>query len=67
LFSEDMDTPSGSATPNPSLAGDRASVAGGAANAGGNVAPTLKQPMIYICGECHHENEIRPRWAAHFK
>ncbi len=20
-----------------------------------------KQPMIYICGECHHENEIRPR------
>jgi DNA-directed RNA polymerase I, II, and III subunit RPABC4 len=20
-----------------------------------------KHPMIYICGECHSENEIRPR------
>ncbi|CAG9816260.1 unnamed protein product [Phaedon cochleariae] len=20
-----------------------------------------KTPMIYICGECHSENEIRPR------
>ncbi|EEC19574.1 RNA polymerases I, II and III shared polypeptide, putative [Ixodes scapularis] len=22
---------------------------------------TVKAPMIYICGECHQENEIRPR------
>nr|CAH7751755.1 unnamed protein product [Callosobruchus chinensis] len=22
---------------------------------------TLKTPMVYICGECHNENEIRPR------
>ncbi|XP_077518006.1 DNA-directed RNA polymerases I, II, and III subunit Rpb12 isoform X2 [Amblyomma americanum] len=21
----------------------------------------VKAPMIYICGECHQENEIRPR------
>ncbi|KAL3277182.1 hypothetical protein HHI36_012533 [Cryptolaemus montrouzieri] len=21
----------------------------------------LKTPMVYICGECHNENEIRPR------
>ncbi|XP_018333018.1 DNA-directed RNA polymerases I, II, and III subunit RPABC4 [Agrilus planipennis] len=20
-----------------------------------------KLPMVYICGECHNENEIRPR------
>ncbi|GFU16928.1 DNA-directed RNA polymerases I, II, and III subunit RPABC4 [Trichonephila clavipes] len=20
-----------------------------------------KTPMIYICGECHHENEIKPK------
>ncbi|XP_012278817.1 DNA-directed RNA polymerases I, II, and III subunit RPABC4 [Orussus abietinus] len=20
-----------------------------------------KQAMVYICGECHHDNEIRPR------
>ncbi|XP_068904992.1 DNA-directed RNA polymerases I, II, and III subunit RPABC4 [Tenebrio molitor] len=20
-----------------------------------------KAPMVYICGECHNENEIRPR------
>ena len=20
-----------------------------------------KQPMVYICGECHHENEIKPK------
>uniref|UniRef100_T1JCR6 DNA-directed RNA polymerases I, II, and III subunit RPABC4 n=1 Tax=Strigamia maritima TaxID=126957 RepID=T1JCR6_STRMM len=20
-----------------------------------------KQPMVYICGECHNENEIKPR------
>ncbi len=28
---------------------------------GGGGAPAPKQPMIYICGECHAENEIRPR------
>jgi len=22
---------------------------------------TSKQPMVYICGECHSENEIRAR------
>lgn len=22
---------------------------------------SVKTPMIYICGECHGENEIRPR------
>ncbi|XP_058118387.1 DNA-directed RNA polymerases I, II, and III subunit RPABC4 [Anopheles coustani] len=21
----------------------------------------LKTPMIYVCGECHHENEMRPK------
>lgn len=30
-----------------------------AAPGGGSGMP--KQPMIYICGECHGENEIRPR------
>ncbi|XP_075743163.1 DNA-directed RNA polymerases I, II, and III subunit RPABC4 [Rhipicephalus microplus] len=24
-------------------------------------AQPVKVPMIYICGECHQENEIRPR------
>ena len=24
-------------------------------------AGQVKTPMIYICGECHSENEIRPR------
>jgi len=24
-------------------------------------AAPIKTPMIYICGECHSENEIRPR------
>ena len=28
---------------------------------GGVANPVAKQPMIYICGECHAENEIRPR------
>ncbi|CAG7786614.1 unnamed protein product [Allacma fusca] len=23
--------------------------------------PSSKQPMVYICGECHGENEIKPR------
>ncbi|XP_037917162.1 DNA-directed RNA polymerases I, II, and III subunit RPABC4 [Hermetia illucens] len=21
----------------------------------------LKTAMVYVCGECHHENEMRPR------
>ncbi|XP_062556310.1 DNA-directed RNA polymerases I, II, and III subunit RPABC4 [Armigeres subalbatus] len=21
----------------------------------------MKTAMIYVCGECHHENEMRPR------
>ncbi|XP_044736378.1 DNA-directed RNA polymerases I, II, and III subunit RPABC4 [Chrysoperla carnea] len=21
----------------------------------------IRTPMVYICGECHHENEIRAR------
>lgn len=25
------------------------------------VSATTKHPMVYICGECHGENEIRPR------
>ncbi|KAL3207320.1 hypothetical protein MRX96_052697, partial [Rhipicephalus microplus] len=24
-------------------------------------AQPVKVPMIYICGECHQENEIRPQ------
>ena len=28
---------------------------------GGGGANAPKAPMIYICGECHGENEIRPR------
>ena len=28
---------------------------------GGASNPAVKQPMIYICGECHAENEIRQR------
>ncbi|RWS22102.1 DNA-directed RNA polymerases I: II: and III subunit RPABC4-like protein [Leptotrombidium deliense] len=24
-------------------------------------APVAKQAMVYICAECHHENEIKPR------
>lgn len=26
-----------------------------------DVQPPKKQPMIYICGECHTENEIKSR------
>ncbi|XP_040091004.1 DNA-directed RNA polymerases I, II, and III subunit RPABC4-like [Oryx dammah] len=26
-----------------------------------NVQPSKQQPMIYICGECHTENEIKSR------
>lgn len=36
---------------------DTASVAGSVAT----TAAPQKQPMIYICGECHSENEIKPR------
>ena len=28
---------------------------------GDKEAAAVKTPMIYICGECHSENEIRPR------
>ena len=28
---------------------------------GDKEAAVVKTPMIYICGECHSENEIRPR------
>ncbi|XP_029447655.1 DNA-directed RNA polymerases I, II, and III subunit RPABC4 [Rhinatrema bivittatum] len=26
-----------------------------------DVPPPKQQPMIYICGECHNENEIKAR------
>ena len=35
--------------------------ASGSAGSGPGSASQPKQPMLYICGECHHENEIRPR------
>ncbi|ETN73196.1 hypothetical protein NECAME_18473 [Necator americanus] len=28
---------------------------------GGNAAGPKSTSMIYICGECHYENEIRPK------
>ncbi|KHJ96291.1 hypothetical protein OESDEN_03746 [Oesophagostomum dentatum] len=28
---------------------------------GGNAAAPKSTSMIYICGECHYENEIRPK------
>uniref|UniRef100_A0A1A9W9C2 DNA-directed RNA polymerases I, II, and III subunit RPABC4 n=1 Tax=Glossina brevipalpis TaxID=37001 RepID=A0A1A9W9C2_9MUSC len=28
---------------------------------GGSKDTVLKAAMTYICGECHHENEMRPR------
>lgn len=27
----------------------------------GEVVPGQPRAMVYICGECHHENEMRPR------
>jgi len=46
-----MDSPhTGGATPGPSGGGP------GAAK-----ESSSKQPMVYICGECHSENEIKPR------
>lgn len=27
----------------------------------GSQSAAQKQPMVYICGECHHENEIKPK------
>ncbi len=27
----------------------------------GDASGAVRQPMIYICGECHSENEIRQR------
>ncbi|CAI8056053.1 DNA-directed RNA polymerases I, II, and III subunit RPABC4 [Geodia barretti] len=43
----EMGTPAGGATPGPGVPG--------------TAGTSTKQPMIYICGECHGENEIRPR------
>ena len=37
---------------------DTQSVAGSVAT---TAAAPQRQPMIYICGECHSENEIKPR------
>ena len=34
---------------------------GASGGAGGTVQAGPRAPMIYICGECHNENEIRPR------
>ena len=46
----DSQTGGGSGGPN--------SVSGASGSTGSGAART---PMIYICGECHCENEIRPR------
>ncbi|KAG4072590.1 hypothetical protein HA402_004679 [Bradysia odoriphaga] len=27
----------------------------------GSKDSTYKAAMVYVCGECHHENEMRPR------
>ena len=35
--------------------------AGGAGGQEGTAVTAPRQPMIYICGECHMENEIRQR------
>ena len=35
--------------------------AGGSAGQEGTSVAAPRQPMIYICGECHMENEIRQR------
>nr|XP_055152604.1 DNA-directed RNA polymerases I, II, and III subunit RPABC4-like [Symphalangus syndactylus] len=34
---------------------------GGAHNDTQDIQPPKQQPMIYICGECHAENEIKSR------
>ncbi|GMR58395.1 hypothetical protein PMAYCL1PPCAC_28590, partial [Pristionchus mayeri] len=35
---------------------------GGAGGITGSASAVIKtNSMIYICGECHHENEIRPK------
>ena len=47
----------GGATP---MAGGATPGASGDAG-GGPVPVNPRAPMIYICGECHNENEIRPR------
>lgn len=29
---------------------------------GGNVQPqAINKPMVYVCGSCHKENEIKPK------
>ena len=35
--------------------------AGGSGGQEGTAVAAPRQPMIYICGECHMENEIRQR------
>jgi len=46
-----MDSPSGNQTPAPGTGGPGAV----------KDQPVAKVPMVYICGECHGENEIKPR------
>ena len=43
----------------PGAGGATPGASGGAG--GGTVQAGPRAPMIYICGECHNENEIRPR------
>lgn len=40
-----METPNPSATPNPNMSD----------------IPAKPSAMVYICGDCHHENEIKAR------
>jgi len=43
-------------TPNPNQPANQSQ------SQGGNKEQSVsKQPMVYICGECHNENEIRAR------
>ncbi len=34
---------------------------GGNVSAGNANQSALNRPMIYVCGDCHKENEIKPR------
>jgi len=45
-------------TPNPNQPANQSQ----SQSQGGNKEQSVsKQPMVYICGECHNENEIRAR------
>jgi len=45
-------------TPNP----NQPAIQSQSQSQGGNKEQSVsKQPMVYICGECHNENEIRAR------